>query len=76
MSLRSCDSVGFLLRFLFDDIGSMGYSLQNFCDKLDIAIKQVNGYVRILKKDAQRRQSWFDNAIKIVSVVIGLDTAS
>jgi hypothetical protein len=49
--------------------------LQDFRDRMSIAVQQVHAYIGILQADAQKRQAWFDNAIKLVTAVTALGTA-
>ncbi|OAL49274.1 hypothetical protein IQ07DRAFT_601079 [Pyrenochaeta sp. DS3sAY3a] len=58
-----------------NDKRTMADALQDFRDRMSIAVSQVHAYIGILEKDAQRRQAWFDNAIKLVSAVSALGGA-
>lgn len=49
--------------------------LQKFRDNMTTAVKLVDAYIKILENDAEKRQRWFDNAIKIVSAVTALGAA-
>jgi hypothetical protein len=49
--------------------------LQEFRDHMSIAAQQVSGYIAILEEDAQKRQAWLDNAMKLVSAVTALGAA-
>jgi hypothetical protein len=42
---------------------------------MSIAAQQVSGYIAILEEDAQKRQAWLDNAMKLVSAVTALGAA-
>ncbi|KAB8237542.1 uncharacterized protein BDW43DRAFT_263608 [Aspergillus alliaceus] len=49
--------------------------LQDFRDSLAAAVGIVGAYQAKLSNDAERRQRWFDNAIKLVTVATALGKA-
>lgn len=49
--------------------------LQEFRDNMSTAVGQVQAYIAVLVSDANKRQVWFDNAIKLVTAVTALGSA-
>ena len=56
-------------------MAQVGGLLQLFRDALANAVLQVRAYIDVLSSDAQQRQAWFDNAMKLISAVTALGGA-